>query len=40
MRDQQASLVNPPVPMPELLGIFEWIGLVETVAALRRLLGV
>ena len=36
---QQARLKHPPVPMPELLGIFERIGLVETVAELRRLLG-
>jgi hypothetical protein len=39
VRDQQASLVNPPVPMPELLRTFERIGLVETVAELLRLLG-
>lgn len=38
VRNQQSSLVNPPVSMPELLGIFERIGLVETVAGLRRLL--
>jgi predicted nucleic acid-binding protein len=38
VRDQQTSLVNPPVPMPELLQIFERIGMVETAAALRRLL--
>jgi hypothetical protein len=38
VRDQHASLINPPVPMPELLGLFERIGLVETVAELRRLL--
>jgi hypothetical protein len=38
VRDQQSSLVNPLISMPELLGIFERIGLVETVAELRRLL--
>jgi hypothetical protein len=37
VRDQAASLVNPPVSMAELLGIFERIGLHETVAELRRL---
>jgi hypothetical protein len=40
LRDQQASLINPPIPMSELLGIFERIGLAETVAELRRLLNI
>lgn len=39
VRDQQASLLNPPVSMPDLLAVFERIGLVETVAELRRLMG-
>jgi len=39
VRDQQASLVNPPVPMPELLSLFERLDLVETVARLRDLVG-
>lgn len=38
VRDQHASLVDPPVPLPELLEIFGRIGLTETVAELRRLL--
>jgi predicted nucleic acid-binding protein len=37
VRKQQASLLNPPIPMPALLLLFERIGLVETVAELRRL---
>jgi len=36
--DQQASLVNPPVPMSDLLNLFERLGLTETVAKLRQLL--
>lgn len=39
VRDQQASLVNPPIPMPDLLNLFERLDLVETVAELRRLMG-
>jgi hypothetical protein len=39
IRDQQASLTKPPIPMPELLDIFESIGLAETVAELRRIMG-
>jgi predicted nucleic acid-binding protein len=35
---QQASLVNPPVAMAELLAIFERLGLADTVVELRRLL--
>jgi len=38
VRDQQAILTRPPVPMPELLSIFERLGLTETVAELRRLM--
>lgn len=37
VRDQQAALTNPPVTMPELLAVFERLGLVETVLELRRL---
>ena len=36
VRDQQAALVNPRVSMQELLGLFERLGLVETVPELRR----
>ena len=38
LRDQQAILVRPPVPMTELLAILERTGLAETVAELRRLM--
>jgi len=38
VRDQQVRLINPPVSMSELLAQFEQIGLVETVAELRRLM--
>ena len=38
VRDQQASLLNPPVGMSELLALFERLGLTETVIELRRLL--
>ena len=38
VREQQASLTNPPVSMPELLALFERLDLVETVAALRHLM--
>lgn len=38
VRAQQARLRNPPVPMPELLDLFERLGLIETVAELRRLM--
>jgi hypothetical protein len=38
VRAQQARLRNPPVPMPELLELFERLGLVETVTELRRLM--
>lgn len=38
VRKQQARLKNPPVPMPELLALFERLGLIETVAELRRLM--
>jgi hypothetical protein len=37
VRDQQASLINPPVPMPDLLSLFERLDKRETVAELRRL---
>lgn len=36
VRDQHAALVRPPVSMEELLALFERLGLVETVAELRR----
>lgn len=39
VRSQQARLINPPVPMPELLALFERLELVETVNELRRLIG-
>jgi predicted nucleic acid-binding protein len=39
VRRQQASLMNPPVPMPDLLSLFERLNLAETVAELRRLFG-
>lgn len=38
VRRQQASLVNPPVAMSELLALFERLGLAETVIELRRLI--
>jgi hypothetical protein len=38
VRQQQADLINPPVSMPDLLAIFERLGLMETVTELRRLL--
>ena len=38
MRDQQASLINPPIPMPDLLDLFERLGLTETAAESRRLM--
>jgi hypothetical protein len=38
VRRQQASLINPPVAMPELLALFERLGLTESVVELRRLL--
>ena len=39
VRDQQASLVNPPVSMSELLELYERLDLKGTVAALRLLIG-
>jgi predicted nucleic acid-binding protein len=39
VRAQQARLVNPPVPMPDLLALFERLGLPATAAKLRQLLG-
>jgi predicted nucleic acid-binding protein len=36
--NQQARLRNPVVPMPDLLSLFERLGLAETVDALRRLM--
>lgn len=39
VRDQQAALIRPPVAMPELLALFERLGLTETVAELRRQMG-
>lgn len=38
VRKQQASLLNPPVPMADLLALFERLGLAETVTELRRLM--
>jgi len=38
VRKQQASLLNPPVIMPDLLSLFERLDLVETAGELRRLL--
>jgi hypothetical protein len=38
VRAQQARHRNPPVSMPELLALFERIGLTETVSELRTLL--
>ncbi len=32
-------LINPPIGLPELLGLFERLGLSETVVELRRLIG-
>jgi hypothetical protein len=40
VRKQQASLINPPVPMPDLLSLFEKLGLVGTVFEIRRLMGI
>jgi predicted nucleic acid-binding protein len=39
VRLQQANMANPPVSMNDLLALFERIGLAETVAELRRLIG-
>jgi hypothetical protein len=38
VREQQARLVDPPVSVADLLTQFEQIGLIETVAELRRLM--
>ena len=38
VRTQQATLKKPPLSIEELLALFERYGLIETVAALRRLL--
>jgi hypothetical protein len=38
VREQQTRLVNPPVAMPDLLVLFERLGLIETVIELRRLM--
>ena len=40
VRKQQASLVNPPVAMSELLALFERLGLAETGVELRRLMSI
>ena len=40
VRSQQARLTNPPVAMPDLLALFERLGLVQTVVELRRLIGI
>jgi hypothetical protein len=40
IRAQQSRLVNPPVAMPDLLALFEKLGLTESVYELRRLLPV
>ncbi len=39
IRSQQSRLVNPLVSMPDLLALFEKLGLTETVSKLRQLLG-
>ena len=39
VRDQQAGLTRPSMLMVELLALFERLGLAETVAELRRLMG-
>jgi hypothetical protein len=38
VREQQARLVNPPVTMPDLLALFERLGLIKTVIELRCLM--
>jgi predicted nucleic acid-binding protein len=38
LRDQQAALTRPPMTMDEILDLLERIGLVETIAELRRML--
>jgi predicted nucleic acid-binding protein len=38
VRAQQSRLVNPPVTMPDLLALFEKLGLTESVAELRHVL--
>jgi len=38
VRDQQAALRNPPIPMPDLLALFERLGLLTTTIELRRLM--
>ena len=38
--DQQASLTKPPIPMAELLNLFERLDLSETVTELRRWVGI
>jgi hypothetical protein len=40
VRKQQVSLVNPPVSMPELLTLFDRLGLTQTAAELRHLLAI
>ena len=39
VRAQQAGLTRPPIPMTELLDLFERLGLAKTVTELRRLIG-
>ena len=36
--EQQLSLTNPPVPMSDMLALFERLDLIETVVELRRLM--
>jgi hypothetical protein len=38
VREQQTRLVNPPVAIPDLLALFDRLGLIETVIELRRLM--
>jgi hypothetical protein len=38
VRDQQASLKNPPISLSDLLSLFERLALIETAAELRRLM--
>jgi len=40
VRRQQSSLVNPPVTMPELLALFDRLGLPKTAAGLRDLFAI
>jgi predicted nucleic acid-binding protein len=39
VHDQQMSLTNPPISMPDVLSLFERLDLTATVAELRRMMG-